>query len=689
MQTQFSFACKASLLSVLFLFFFYNLLNAQPELDIPIYDRVLETPCRGYTQLGSTVGIWDWRIPNYYINFYPGNSSTSSERIVQSPFEGFFTNTAHLAIHPGEGNDYEPADGWELLYHNLGTQNFPVEEPSFALYNRYDGRIRIFFYLEPNNGDAADNVLITFKHSLAAGALDEVNAIFENLNIPANALADFDLTRGQDGVTQLNSGEANSTWYLLETVASYDPCVCQASSAFVTRPILSDASELLFEIEGTGYSEALYSPGSSSGSYVGTALEYANGLFGTAQSGYKTYKDLNEYMDIVDTITSNNTLAEVLASKIPSWFPSAGLSAKLLGFVIGKAFSAGSPKLTGYNHNFNFTGNGTLVDDDSYNPYFFYAPGAFYDPRNPSAHRPIYDNPLGVFTVLESPVIERATKTVTEVKNGTEITTEIASYRYTGDLKYHINVLAGISNQPVRLMGSLVLASCNSPFIISSPVLNLTCLEDYPLEVDELTVYEIDFGNGSTWTETDERCYTPELQIVAILESNSPGAGEEIVFSARYKGEIDQLGNITFPQNPYSGLTPDQIFALCDPPVDQPVADQELIRFCKNTYNPNIGRSAWWTEEEQNNNGEKFSWNVFPNPFQENLNLEIPAEWTQQPLVIGLYDILGRKIWQEDFEFSTPGIHPLSANLSNLLPGSYVLEINGSTFSSSLPVQKQ
>jgi len=105
--------------------------NGGIELD-PYPRTADEVPCVQYTRPGTTFSVWDWRTSTYRIVFYPGNSTVPSTREVYSPFHAYFTNTAHLAFHPGEGNDYEPADGWELLYYKLGSEHFPVDEPSFV-----------------------------------------------------------------------------------------------------------------------------------------------------------------------------------------------------------------------------------------------------------------------------------------------------------------------------------------------------------------------------------------------------------------------------------------------------------------------------------------------------------------------------------------------------------------------------
>lgn len=333
------------------------------EVPVERVTRVDGTPCTQYTELGSTVDLWDWRAEEYDIVYYPSNSTIPAFRTVRSPFHTTGVNINHLGfLTSGEPQEYEPADGWELLYLNLGTAISPAEEPSYGLYNRLDSRIRIFFFLEPNNGDVPDNVLIRLSQ-VRLNPRSKSTAVFENLNIPANALANFDKDVSIGGMVQLNAGASGSQWYMLEGVASYDPCLCQHESALAVEPILTDASSLTFTMDGTGTSSATYGAGSPI-----STLGYLNGLNGKLLSGYKRYKDLSGYKS--DASSSTGRTIKMLSS-VTSLLSGIGGVTDLLGFVLGKKTSTGEPKLTGFNHNFNFTANGALRDSAAYAPYYF------------------------------------------------------------------------------------------------------------------------------------------------------------------------------------------------------------------------------------------------------------------------------------------------------------------------------
>ena len=268
-------------------------------MDFPDFPRSPKVTCTQYTEPESTVDIWDWRIPRFEFNYKPGNSNPSILE-VDSPFhneEGFsfYPNTAHFVYHPGEPNDYQVLDGWELLYRNFGTVTEVVGEPSFGLYNRYDARVRIFFYIEPNGESPYQNARITAKHHIVQGGFTNVSALFEHLNIPANALTEFDKSSLQ--VSQLNEVIINGTWMYLEFVAAYDPCVCLYPSAISVKPVLSNISDVSFSLDGSATSTAVYSSSSSPSflsDFARTALGFINGGAGALVAGFKTFKGLNE-----------------------------------------------------------------------------------------------------------------------------------------------------------------------------------------------------------------------------------------------------------------------------------------------------------------------------------------------------------------------------------------------------------
>lgn len=270
---------KEMRVSISILFYFCAVISLQaqppdPETEVEDYIELSsdpksgEVPCEQRTIPGSTINLWDWKKEKYWVHYYGSNTPEVVSREIDSPFgittSSIAPNTAFLAFDP----DYEPADGWELLYRDLGTPDVPAYEPSFALYNRFSSLARVFFWIEPNGGQPNDAMLTaTIDPNLS---LDFVtNAVLENINIPQKALENF---TGGGSVSQWNQQIINGTWLLLEFPTSYDPCACLHESAIRFTPTLTQVTQGSFEITGSGTSEAIY-PYDPDGNILGDKVE--------------------------------------------------------------------------------------------------------------------------------------------------------------------------------------------------------------------------------------------------------------------------------------------------------------------------------------------------------------------------------------------------------------------------------
>lgn len=674
-----------------------------PLIHLEQYDRIKVVPCTAYTKPESTVNKWDWRATRYKFNYKPGNGPAFFLE-VDSPFHNsqgysFSPNTVHFAYHPGEPNDYEVIDGWELLYRNFGTEEKPVGEPSFSLYNRYDARVRIFFYIEPNGESSYQNARISARHFTSLLSFKNVSALFENLNIPANALSQFD--KSELSVSQLNEVIINGTWMYLEFTAGYDPCVCLYPSAVEVKPVLSDIAQLSFSISGTGTSTAVYPTASTPflSGYAKTALKYSDGLLSSILSGFKIFKE-------IEAIPADAQGVFGLVSKLPTWFSTGVGSAKLLSFLVGGGKTSASSTLMGYNHDFRFNGTGAITTYAGYDPLLFYTPGAFFDYNVPLANRPVYDNPLGLFTLLEPPVIEwtREIKGDKYSSPTDEFHEEVfASYKFKGDLKYAVNGLAGINETPIRLMGALVFHRCGETFygpstdpgaFYSTPLINIECLSDYTTfgyKYEE--ALDINQGGGPLdFDAYTEGCIDrPELQITAILENSLHPAADEIMFTARYKPvfvEADYSYNEA-PVNPYQGMTMEEIFSICDPVAPAPVTGGNLIKFCEANYNSNVAK---FSQESVGNIEVPFEIapeSIFPNPFTNYFAIEIQKEWINQEATLQLQDALGKMVWKKTFYIEDSGFLQIQEGLHSLPTGHYYGKLMGNNFISSFKLIKQ
>jgi len=147
------------------------------------------------TELGSTNSIFDWTqewYDEFYINFNGGVLNISA----QSPFhfDNQDANINHLKLPIIK--DHSPEDGWELLATNFGSpqpigtnQLTGVSIPSFVLYNRYESKIRSFFYIPPGGvteGTTFNKSQIILDFNGGFGQNKE-SALFSHLQSPLKA----------------------------------------------------------------------------------------------------------------------------------------------------------------------------------------------------------------------------------------------------------------------------------------------------------------------------------------------------------------------------------------------------------------------------------------------------------------------------------------------------------------------
>lgn len=361
-----------------------------------------------------------------------------------------------------------------------------------------------------------------------------------------------------------------------------------------------------------------------------------------------------------------------------------------MGFVVGKGRSTGPPTLIGFNHTFEFQGTGTIGTTGFYEVHNIYTPGAYYDYRNPQATRTVYDNPLGIMQVLEAPVIEKAVEvTGTYSPTGEFDEREVNKFRYTGGLKYAINEIAGISDVPVRLMGALVWTNCQGDEIVdnfySTPLINISCLEDYTVELVWETSAELNSEGKLEEKSSGINCFgDPQLQIVAVLESSLPSFNEEILFSARYSSDIitSPGGFSNFPANLFEGLSATEIFTVCDPPAPAPVSGQGLIDFCQRTYDPAVGLGLMAPPSSNPQElvpaleQKDFSMGVSPNPVTDYFSFTFPFAWNIQKVDMELIDLNGKTMLKWRGIEAIPGASFTFADgISTLPSGQYYLRI--------------
>ena len=261
------------------------------------------------TQLGSTVNEWDWRQDAFTV-FRTG---FCGEELIPSPFRGTVPNynIEHLYSITTGFYDYEPSDGWELLYKRFGTEQNPTEAPPiFILYNRYESNVRIFFYINSDEDYNQAKIFLEFDQG------DGVeSALLAYIDHPEVALDQFKkelrATIPNRMVNGNGSNECDSYWLFADIPVAYDPCTCDRKLELDIVPILTDFQTINLTIEGGGTITQIVSGGVSGSPSHTSVLSTLNGA---AAKGAKTAKTLQKFYGTVENLASFYDLVNLAGS---------------------------------------------------------------------------------------------------------------------------------------------------------------------------------------------------------------------------------------------------------------------------------------------------------------------------------------------------------------------------------------
>ncbi len=408
--------------------------------------------CSIKTPLGSTIETYDWKQEQF--DFWIKGCGL---RHPYSPFwsDGNYNpNIRHLYGPPDDDDgswvrDYEPKDGWELLYKHFGTQAKPAEVPVLMLYNRYESNIRLFFYLTPKAEYGGAEIQLFFNSNKIESAL--LNYVAQ----PQKALDDFRKGMIVHLPNEYENGAGGDNcegyWILGDIPVAYDPCTCHNSTVLKMSPFLVDSATISLDINGGGTITQIASGGSySSTSHTSVLQNISNAVNGAVAKGAKTAKTLQGFYNTANAIAttfdliefgndagsydSNKSIVDDGVSSVkakvaaqaaiddiderkkkampglPKWMtslPKIGVALGIIDFIIGGGKSGSKPKPTSFEADLNFKAKGKIITPSPYTSTRLRVPGAKSSPNPLEEEVPIYDNTLGIFTLLETPKVKK------------------------------------------------------------------------------------------------------------------------------------------------------------------------------------------------------------------------------------------------------------------------------------------
>ncbi|UOQ54094.1 T9SS type A sorting domain-containing protein [Hymenobacter cellulosivorans] len=172
------------------------------------------------TDMVGNFAAWDWETapsdPNY-CKIWAIRTTNQAQGVSHgAPWERATGKLQRIAYD----RDYTRAKGWELLRMNLGAQS-PVAVPYVILYNKYTGMIRTYFWL--NNRTYQNGAVITMSHSSVNGtgstgvlAMTNTQLVAADKYLATNNYTDEMISY----VAKMTSQEG---WIVGEFSATYDP----------------------------------------------------------------------------------------------------------------------------------------------------------------------------------------------------------------------------------------------------------------------------------------------------------------------------------------------------------------------------------------------------------------------------------------------------------------------------------
>lgn len=375
--------------------------------------------------------IFDWRLGSFecfYLNQF--NS-------VPNPYLTGQGGVSHLFPH----DDYQPEDGWELLFVDLGLDRFgDVSDYRsgnlvIVLYNKYRSFIRVFVrVVQMQQTDIVemelsfDNLSPSYYSSLL-GASDRVRKPLKNFDPEIRE-------SGAQEFVNLNPNHGFTHWYYSDFPVNYDPCSCMPLSLDQEPPELrlklSLVSESLIQLSGHSNGMATMverntinqQQQSNWNNFFGTSKKVQNSIEAGVKA-FKTYSSFainaNRSADTLSGFKSSQIqsgitqLASLLSDDIPllRHAPYVGEALAIIGTFVGAGRSNSPtnirfPPLSMELHH-SFIGN--ITTSSTYGVSKFFLPGSVISaPSTPSNadynHKyPIYNEILGVYTLLEKPKI--------------------------------------------------------------------------------------------------------------------------------------------------------------------------------------------------------------------------------------------------------------------------------------------
>lgn len=332
----------------------------------------------------NVTSSWDWTVDQTYTLYLERDGVTYTTRLPWFRAEGPVPK--HIGV-----NDVKPEDGWQLLFRDFGVQGDGTSVPRFALYNKYTGLVRVFFfnakYPQPYTSAFAEVSLETYGS--ANNTLPAALTYYDDSS--SEYLDAYDESTTVTAATELTYEE----WGYFEFAATaFDPNVGQSAYEDATFHFdLTGVVRTELDISGSISLEALFTEGSNNlFNVIGNTL---GGIQGDkAADVLRDFKSPEDHAEEKGSI--RDELLDIAADGIETYLPGVGQFAGIIGNFLG---GTSSSRLKGFNGEITLTGDATTAYG-GVTEFFIRVPGT---QRTANVGVPLIDEPIGIYNFATRP----------------------------------------------------------------------------------------------------------------------------------------------------------------------------------------------------------------------------------------------------------------------------------------------
>lgn len=367
---------------------------------------------------------FDWLLPNYSINTTCQNMANG---VTQSPFYRG-GNTQLLTFL----KDMLPEDGWELIHKDFGYEDDNTtpaierkEHSWLVLYNKYTGILRLIF--KTCRGEDYDAMKIVVQFQNLPGKIQTNLFDLSNQNLSSTEAERANGTQKFESVVKFVNDQ--SQWFYTDFPMHFDPCTCMyqsninvitnlvrtaniklqgtASGTLKTIANISNGKGTINDDSKIGFKD-MYTDAKKQITNVLPSMEAFYSLASSIASSIPTDSiKQDEIKAAVSLLSTNSKLSGFLKNTLLKDAPWVGSAMSLVDFLVlgGKKAKPQPIELMPMSIAMDINLTGTITTESNYHNFHFDNPGSKDAGVSISKDYPIYNEAMGIFTLLNNPVL--------------------------------------------------------------------------------------------------------------------------------------------------------------------------------------------------------------------------------------------------------------------------------------------